>query len=277
MDSLYIIRAVFTTPDDFEKGIVMLTTLIPIVKEAGRLFARAHLSRSQIQKKPGTANFVTEYDLSTQRFLKNALSSAVPGASFMGEEDADAHLSDGLCFIVDPIDGTTNFMRSLSCSMVSVALAQEKQVRYAVLYNPYTDELFTAEAGGGAFLNGHPIQVSRRPLGDGIVVFGTAPYYRELTPALFSKLPAVLERCLDLRRSGSSCFDLCNVAAGRTEFFFEMMLSPWDYAAGSLLIREAGGIVTDGAGNLPSLSQNSPLYCGNPAVYAQLAPILGIN
>ena len=114
---------------------------------------------------------------------------------------------------------------------------------YAAIYNPYLDELDTAEKGGGAYLNGQPIHVSEKPLSESIILFGTSPYYPELAKKSFELLINLFNRALDVRRFGSAAYDLCMVAAGRAELFFEMQLSPWDYAAGSLIVKEAGGSI----------------------------------
>lgn len=113
-----------------------------------------------------------------------------------------------------------------------------------MVYNPYSDEMFTAQKGQGAFCNGKEIRVSRQPLENGIVLFGTSPYYEELNEESFKKAFDYFKKALDIRRSGSAALDLCSIAAGRAELYFELRLSPWDFAAGALLVKEAGGKVT---------------------------------
>lgn len=148
-------------------------------------------------------------------------------------------------YIVDPIDGTTNFMKGYQMSAISAALAKDGEVICGVVYNPYLDELFTAGKGQGAFLNGKPIHVSGAPLSEGLVLFGTSPYHESLAEQSFQTAYQYFKQALDVRRSGSAALDLCSIAAGRAELFFELILQPWDYAAGSLLIQEAGGVITD--------------------------------
>ena len=160
------------------------------------------------------------------------------------KDDMHASIQKGLAFIVDPIDGTTNFIKDYHVSAISVGLINDGRSYIGVVYNPYLDEMFTAERGKGAFLNGKPIHVSRNPLSEGIVLFGTAPYYEELSRKSFDLAYEYFRQALDIRRSGSAAIDLCSIAAGRAEVYFELRLSPWDYAAGSLIVEEAGGVVT---------------------------------
>ena len=181
--------------------------------------------------------------MAVERFLKEKLPPLAPGAIFFGEEEAEnADPSRGWAFIVDPIDGTTNFVRDLRQSAISVALAKDGAVEYGVVYDPFRNELFSARRGGGAFRNGQPIHVSGRPLSEGVFGMGTAIYRREYLEPTMRLTGQLFRRSCDFRRMGAAALDLCNVACGRTELFFEYSLCPWDYAAGSLLVTEAGGM-----------------------------------
>ena len=150
----------------------------------------------------------------------------------------------GKYFIVDPIDGTTNFIKDYHVSCISVGLLEDGEVKIGVIYNPYLDEMFWAVKGKGAYCNGRRIHVSEQPLGNGLILFGASPYYKELHKKSFEMAYELFSPALDIRRSGSAALDLCSIAAGRAELYFELKLSPWDYAAGSLIVEEAGGIVT---------------------------------
>ena len=234
----------------------MLEQITDIVREAAQIVLAARDIPSQTHEKTSAADLVTEYDLAVERFLKEKLPPLVPGSVFFGEEEAEnADPSRGWAFIVDPIDGTTNFVRDLRQSAISVALARDGAVEYGVVYDLYKDELFSARRGGGAFLNGSPIHVSTRPLSQGVFGMGTAIYKREYLEPTMRLTEQLFRRSCDFRRLGSAALDLCNVACGRTEVFFEYSLCPWDYAAGSLLVTEAGGAVCalDG-GPLPVVS-----------------------
>ena len=217
-----------------------------LVKECGAILLTADRAKMQIDEKGGSANFVTEYDKKAQDFLFAGLSEILPEAHFIGEEgEQDRSIPDGFCFIVDPIDGTTNFIKDYHMSSISVGLLKDGKAYLGVIYNPYLDELYWAKRGEGAFCNGEPIRVSSRPLSQGIVLFGTAPYNKDtLAEDTFRMMYEYYMKSLDIRRSGSAALDFCAVAAGRAELFFELILSPWDFAAGALIVEEAGGIVT---------------------------------
>ncbi len=221
----------------------MLDQMIAIVRQAGEIILSARDVASQTHEKTSAADLVTEYDLAVERFLKEKLPPLAPGAIFFGEEEAEnADPSRGWAFIVDPIDGTTNFVRDLRQSAISVALAKDGAVEYGVVYDPFRNELFSARRGGGAFRNGQPIHVSGRPLSEGVFGMGTAIYRREYLEPTMRLTEQLFRRSCDFRRMGAAALDLCNVACGRTELFFEYSLCPWDYAAGSLLVTEAGGM-----------------------------------
>ncbi|MBO5336444.1 MAG: inositol monophosphatase [Lachnospiraceae bacterium] len=229
----------------------MLQKIIEIVHECGEILLSATDIERKVHEKEGKGNFVTDYDSAVQAILKEKLLKLLPEAVFFGEEDeADkADVSKGYAFIVDPIDGTTNFARGYNTSCISVALAKDGFPVLGVVYNPYERETFTAEKGKGAFLNGKPIHVSNRELKQGVVLVGTAPYNEELAKKTFETIYHYFLRTGDIRCNGSSAINLCNLACGRAELFFELILSPWDYAAGALIVQEAGGIVSDFQGN----------------------------
>ncbi len=223
----------------------LLRAVTDIVRECGGVMLNADRNKSVVDEKAGHANFVTTYDKMIQALLREKLLKLLPEAVFVGEEEeAHASIEKGYAFIVDPIDGTTNFIRDYHASAVSVGLSRDGAPYMGVVYNPYLDEMFTAVKGEGAYLNGRPIHVSKHPLKDGIVIFGTATYYEELARRTFELAYDYYGKSLDVRRSGSAALDLCSVAAGRAELFFELRLCPWDYAAASLIVTEAGGRVT---------------------------------
>lgn len=229
----------------------MINNIIDIVHECGEIILEATDIQRKTHLKEGRGNFVTEYDSKVQAMLKEKLLTLLPEAAFFGEEDeADkTDISKGYAFIVDPIDGTANFTRGLDHSCISVALAKDGYPIKGVIYNPYKKETYYAERGGGAFCNGEPIHVSDKSLEEGLVFFGTAPYNVELTNTTINMLSRYFLKTQDIRRSGSAALDLCTIACGKAELYFEMILSPWDYAAGALIVEEAGGIVSrpDGA------------------------------
>lgn len=213
--------------------------LMAIAKEAGAMMRRFH--DAAIHQKEGHYNYVTDADVAVQDYLNSALLSLVPGACFFSEEQENAPLTDAPTFVVDPIDGTINFMRERSMSAVSIGYLEKKQPVMGVVYNPYANELFFAACGQGAWRNGERIHVSFLPYEKALVSFGTSPYDAELAAKSIAAAGKFLIECGDLRRTGSAAVDLCDVACGRAEFFFELRLRPWDVAAGALIVEEAGG------------------------------------
>lgn len=228
----------------------LVEKIADVMRDCGKIMLQADRSGAFVDEKEGHANFVTTYDKKVQEELKKQLLAILPEAHFVGEEeiadenDSAESLKTGYAFIVDPIDGTTNFIKDYKNSAISVGLLKDGEPYIGCVYQPYLDEMFTAEKGKGAFCNGEPIHVSKQPLSSGIVLFGTAPYYEELNRPSFEKAFSYFKQALDIRRSGSAAIDLCSIASGRAELYFELKLSPWDYAAGCLIVTEAGGIVT---------------------------------
>ena len=252
----------------------MLSKIIDTVKKAGEIVLSAHNQESAVTAKEGKKNFVTKYDVAVQEFLFQELGKSFPEAEFVGEEGADNIGCNALRFIIDPIDGTTNFMQDFRCSCISVALCNENDVIAGVVYNPYTNELFSAEKGKGAYLNGEKISVSERPLSDGLALFGTSPYHPENTDETFALLRRVFDFCRDIRRSGSAAYDICTVACGRCEVFFEKELQPWDVAAGTLILKEAGGLALNFEGKDISFSRPEDVVFANPEAYDEFVTLL---
>ncbi len=248
--------------------------IIFIIKEAGKIILDAHDIENTVTAKEGKKNFVTKYDVALQQFLFENLSKIVPQAEFIGEEGETNKESKSLRFIVDPIDGTTNFMQDYRYSAISVAICDGDEAILGIIYNPYSNEVFYAEKGKGAFLNGKSIRVSDRPLSDGLALFGTSPYHPENTDETFTMLRKVFDYSRDIRRSGSAALDICSVACGRCELFFEKELQPWDYAAGTVIIKEAGGIALTYSGQAPLLTKGSDVVFANPQAYKEFIKLL---
>jgi len=244
-----------------------IEAICELMRECGRSIKEIDRATLQIDSKAGHANFVTDCDKKTQERLRSGLLSVMPDAHFIGEEGTTLDFSSkGKCFIVDPIDGTTNFIKDFRSSCISVALVVDGAAELGAIYNPYLDEMFTAMRGQGAFCNGRRIHVSSEPLENGLVIFGTSPYNEELSERSFKLAYSYFRKSIDVRRTGSAALDMCSVAAGRAELFFELSLSPWDYAAGALIVEEAGGIVTDIDGNTLSYSRKSSVLARNKVV-----------
>ncbi|MBO5111713.1 MAG: inositol monophosphatase [Clostridia bacterium] len=244
-------------------------SVIEIMKEAGKIMTDSHDVERVTEVKPGDVNFVTAYDLAVQKFLTERLSALLPGVKYLAEEDEVHVLTDAPTFIIDPIDGTTNFIHGVGHSCISVALCEGGETTYAFIYDPYREELFTAVKGKGAYSHrkgkSTKLSVTGHGLRDSLIIVGTDPYRKSetwpLTMDIFAKL---LLAGRDLRRSGSAALDLAYLAAGRYDLFFELMLSPWDYAAGMLLLTEAGGVITTMDKKPLPMGQKCSVVAGTP-------------
>ncbi len=217
----------------------MINEVMRAARQAGAIITGAH--EMEIHDKEGHANYVTNVDVEVQNFLKKKLLELLPDSVFIGEEQENQKLDDRPSWIVDPIDGTMNFCRGRELSAVSIALLKERTPVLACIYQPYSGEMFTAEKNKGAFLNGQPIHVSEVEFEHAVVGLGTAPYRADLAEKGMKLALEFLKRTDDLRRCGSAAMDLAWVACGRQDIFFELSLSPWDVAAGALIVEEAGG------------------------------------
>ena len=219
----------------------VLNAIIAAQKEAAALILQAHGVLAET--KTGHRDVVTEYDRRVQELLMARLSAAVPGAVFFCEEnEQQGDLKAEHVFIIDPIDGTMNFVRGFHHSAISVAYMRSGVLRAASVYNPYAEECFSALAGEGAWCNGRPIHAETLPLSESVVCCGTAPYNPQLADSTFDLMKKAFLASLDIRREGSAALDMCSAAAGRAGVFFEPTVSLWDIAAGMLLVQEAGGV-----------------------------------
>lgn len=219
----------------------VLNAIIAAQKEAAALILQAHGVLAET--KTGHRDVVTEYDRRVQELLMARLSAAVPGAVFFCEEnEQQGDLKAEHVFVIDPIDGTMNFVRGFHHSAISVAYMQAGRLCAASVYNPYAEECFSALAGEGAWCNGRPIHAGALPLSESVVCCGTAPYSPQLADSTFDLIKKAFLASLDIRREGSAALDMCSAAAGRAGVYFEPTVSLWDIAAGMLLVQEAGGV-----------------------------------
>jgi myo-inositol-1(or 4)-monophosphatase len=222
--------------------------MIGAARKASRSLRRdfGEVENLQVSLK-GPANFVTAADRRAEEILRTELLKARPGYGFVGEEGgAHAGTDKTNTWIVDPLDGTTNFLHGIPHFAISIALQRDGKIVAGLVYNPINDEFFTAEHGKGAFLNDRRIRVAaRKRLGDAVVCCAL-PHLGRGDLALFRKeFTAVQDKVAGLRRFGAAALDLAYIAAGRFDVYWERGLAPWDFAAGVILVREAGGFVTD--------------------------------
>ena len=255
----------------------MLNVAIKAARAAGAIINRAALDVEAVRISQKQVNdFVTEVDHASEAAIIDTLLTAYPDHGFLAEESGSQHGNPNAdhIWIIDPLDGTTNFIHGFPTYCVSIALQVRGRIEQAVVYDPTRNDLFTATRGRGAFLNDRRIRVSKRTqLKECLISTGFPFRPGDNFNHYLLMMGDVMQKTAGLRRPGAAALDLAYVAAGFTDAFFETGLSPWDVAAGSLLVTEAGGLVGNFTGESDFLEQRECL-AGNPRVYGQLVPIL---
>jgi myo-inositol-1(or 4)-monophosphatase len=255
----------------------LLNTAVKAARKAGAIINRASLDLDQLRvTSKGHADFVTEVDRAAEQAIIETLSQAYPDHGFLAEESGASHTGAmaETTWIIDPLDGTTNFIHGFPQYAVSIGCLHAGQLTQAVIFDPTRNDLFTATRGRGAFLNDRRLRVSKRSqLKDALI--GTGFPFRDMQKLdhylqLFRKLTA---STAGLRRPGAAALDLAYVAAGRLDAFWEFGLKPWDVAAGSLLVIEAGGLITDDTGG-PDYLMGGNVVCGTPKIFEQLLRVV---
>lgn len=245
--------------------------IISLVKETKGLITNREMATHVKEK--GVADYVTQVDVAVQNFLKEELFKLDSDIQFLGEETGLQTMSADHYWILDPVDGTTNLIHDYHHSVVSLALCSKKEIVVGIVYNPYHEELFSAVKGDGSFLNGERIHVaSASSFSETIIGIGTAK--RELAQENFARFLKVYEHAQDIRRLGSAALELAYTACGRQGGYFEAYLNPWDYAAGMLLVEEAGGKVSDWNGHALNPTQGSQVIGTNGAIHQELLSLL---
>ena len=255
----------------------LMNVMISAARKAGRSLARDFGEVEQLQVSvKGPANFVSAADHKAEDIIYKELAKARPGYSFLMEERGELRGDDETHrWIVDPLDGTTNFLHGIPHFAISIGLEREGVMVAGVVYNPATDELFTAEKGKGAFLNDRRrLRVAaRKTLADAVLVTGIPHRGRPGHPRFLDEMKTVMVEVAGLRRSGSAALDMAYIAAGRYDGYWERGLKAWDLAAGIVLVREAGGLVTDVNGGDEALSRGEVL-AGNNYITKALMPLI---
>ena len=228
--------------------------IISLVKETKGIITNREMAAHVKEK--GVADYVTQVDVAIQDFLKNELYIFAPDIQFLGEETGLQRMNTDCYWILDPVDGTTNLMHDYQHSVVSLALCRQKEIVLGIVYDPFHDELFSAA----------------RKLSETIIGIGTAK--RELAKENFAKFLKVYENSQDIRRLGSAALELAYTACGRQGGYFEIYLNPWDYAAGMLLVQEAGGKVTGWDGNALDPAQGCQVIGTNGKIHEELLKLL---
>ena len=244
-----------------------------VARGAGELIINS--DHHDVFEKQGRTNFVTSMDLASQEYIIEHLKSILPEANFFAEESDKNALLPGYNWIIDPIDGTMNYMIGYKHSCISIALINDCESILGVVYDPYLDEMYIGAKGYGAYLNGKRIyNHTGRATENCIVLFGTAMYYRELAELSFNVARKVFDLCGDIRRTGSAALDLCYVACGKCDAYFEILLQPWDFAAGAVIAREAGAVATSILGKELDFSKPCGVLAGNPELCGQINQII---
>ena len=251
--------------------------------KAGKSLKRdfAELPSLVISRK-GPGDFVTEADKKAERILHQELSRARPGYGFLMEESGEIEGSDKTHrFIIDPLDGTTNFLHGIPHFAISIGVEREGEAVAGLIYNPATEEMFVAEKGAGAFISGltqrdsYRLRASPRTDFDESVICCGIPHAGRSDPVQFMReLAAVMPRCAGVRRTGAAALDLAYVAAGRFDGFWEHNLSPWDIAAGMIIVREAGGYISAVDGS-KSIYESRSILAAGPDIHPILVSVLG--
>lgn len=265
-----------------------LNELLSVAEAAARdavAVHRKHLGTVRVEdwSEKGVSDFVTHVDREAEDVIVTRIARAFPSHDVLAEEAASDAGGVGSAardaewlWIVDPLDGTTNFLHGYPSYSASVAVAHRGQIVAGAVAHGSTGEVWTAARGGGAFRNGRPVHVSAVAQLR-LSLIGTGfPFKRlDLLPRYLLQFEAILRSSSGIRRAGSAALDLCHLASGYFDGFWELVLAPWDVAAGSLLVREAGGVITNLAGEPLGFLEGGPLVAGNPAIHEQLRHILG--
>ena len=256
----------------------LMTVMMSAARKAGRGLARVFGEVEQLQVSvKGPGDFISAADHKAEEVIFAELSKARPGYCFLMEERGQVDGPDkSHRWIVDPLDGTTNFLHGVPLFCISIGLERDGQMVAGVVYNPVMDELFTAEKGKGAFLNDRRrLRVAaRKSLAECLVATDIPHRGKPGKAAWMAEADTMMQEVAGLRRSGSAALDLCWVAAGRYDAYWERGLKPWDIAAGMLIVREAGGIVTDADGRDKNIFDAGSVLAGNPIVHKALVGLL---
>lgn len=239
---------------------ITIEQLTDIVREASKLMVSDGF---EIEQKGGCENIVTSSDVAVQNFLCERLLEMMPDSGFLCEEKDINDTRHEYTWIIDPIDGTANYSRGIDQCAICVGLKHNEEMQMGVVYIPRTGELFHAEKGKGAYLNGRRIHVSGRPFGNAVLCTALPVYHKEYAEVCSRIIVDAFGKCNDIRRFGACAPELCYLAMGRCELYFEYLLSPWDYAAASLIVTEAGGIITSANGSKLRLTEPTGVIAAN--------------
>ena len=253
----------------------MFDEIKEIIYKAGEIFKEGYFSSQKEIDLKGKKDLVTEYDIKVEKFLKENLSKY--DYNFVAEESFISTKIENT-FIIDPIDGTTNFAHQVPHCAISVAVYEKSHPKYGFVYNPVLEEFFYAKKGEGAYLNGEKIEVSKNDNFQRALIATGFPYSSAENEDdlnwVINKLHKILPRCQDIRRLGSAALDLCYVACGKYEGFYEINLKPWDVAAGMLIVEEAGGVTSNVEGSEYKFFEDKCIIASNGFIHEKLVDLL---
>ncbi|QKE27910.1 inositol-phosphate phosphatase [Arcobacter acticola] len=248
----------------------MKKELIKIIKEAGEILKEGYYTKKDITFK-AKKDLVTQYDVAVENFLKKKFSKKFKDFNLIAEESDNANVEFNNSIIIDPIDGTTNFVNGVPHTAISVGVYKNKKPYLAVVYNPILDELYTAKIGKGAYLNGKKLKVSNENDFQKSLLATGFPYTSNTNEDdlndVLKKIKLILPLCQDLRRLGAASLDLCYIAKGTFEGYYEMNLKAWDVSAGILILTEAGGVVSNINGDEYTLFEDKYLVASNGKIH----------
>jgi len=251
----------------------MKNKLIEIIKEAGEILKDGYFSKKDVTFK-ASKDLVTKYDVAVENFLKEKFALEFKDFNVIAEESDNSNLEFSNSIIVDPIDGTTNFVNKVPHTCISVGVYKNKKPFIGVVYNPILDELYTAVVGEGAYLNGERLQVSDENTFQKALLSTGFPYSNATNKDdlndVIEKIAYILPRCQDIRRLGSAAIDLCFVARGTYEGYYEMNLKAWDVSAGLIILQEAGGKVSTLDGSDYTLFEDKYIVASNGLIHDEL-------
>lgn len=257
----------------------MKEKLIEIIKEAGEIIKEGYYSNKDVSFK-AKKDLVTKYDVGVENFLKEKFSQEFKEFNLIAEESDNSNIEFNDSIIIDPIDGTTNFVNQVPHTAISVGVYKNKKPFIGIVYNPILDELYTAVVGEGAFLNGNKLQVSKEDTFQRALLSTGFPYTsgtdeNDLNDVI-KKIKDILPKCQDIRRLGSAALDLCYVAKGTYEGYYEMNLKAWDVSAGLIILQEAGGKVTSIKGDEYTLFEDKYIVASNSEIHDELIKNLNL-
>ena len=243
-----------------------------IASDAGKLVS--HVDHPDVYDKAGHANYVTSMDIAAQKYIIEHITPLIEDAEILAEEKENSVDVSKYRWIIDPIDGTTNYMKHFGHSCVSIALAQGNEGLLGVVYDIFRDDIFIGIKNQGATLNGKSIHVSDTEMEQAIIIFGTATYYEKMRLQTYNIVKPVALQCGDVRRTGAAALDICYTASGKADGFFELYLQPWDYAAGLVILKEAGGLYESEYADGFDFVNPAGICCGNPEVFPRLCELV---